>query len=109
MAKYLLIESRDPFEYGDVSYLCGLAGDLAAAGNDVNLFLLQNGVLMARQGTESPVQGLLTGGKVNVLADDFCLKERAIALGSLLSGVKVSNVDHLVDMLAEDDIKPVWH
>jgi len=52
MAKYLLIESRDPFEYGDVDYFCNMAGDLASAGNDVTLFLIQNGVLMCRQGVQ---------------------------------------------------------
>jgi predicted peroxiredoxin len=108
MAKYLLIESRDPFEYGDVGYFTEMAGSLAAGENEVTLFLVQNGVMMARKGARSPVQGLL-GGKVNVLADDFCLKERAISRGSLQPGVTVSNVDALVDLLAEDGVKAVWH
>ena len=110
MANYLLIESRDAFEYGDVGYFYNLAKDLAGGGNDVTLFLIQNGVLMARQGVAaSPVPELIKGGKVQVLADDFCLKERGIQSNALLSGVKASNVNALVDLLAADGVKAVWH
>ncbi len=109
MGKYLLIESRDPFEYADVGYFCTMAKDLASAGNAVTLFLVQNGVLMARKGANSPVQSVLKDSKVQVLADDFCLKERAIQQGALLAGVKVSNVDSLVELLTEDGVKAVWH
>ena len=59
MAQYVLIESRNPFEYGDSLYLYDLAGDLAGKGNEVNLFLIQNGVLTARRGVRnSPLAGL---------------------------------------------------
>ena len=49
MAKYLLIESRDPFETNDVGYFYDLAAGLAQKGNTVTLFLVQNGVLPARR------------------------------------------------------------
>ena len=112
MAKYLLIESRDPFEYGDVDYFCNMAGDLASAGNDVTFFLIQNGVLMSRQGVQgNPLASVLGGssGRIQVVADDFSLKERGISSSSLGQGVKTSNVDSLVDLLMEDGVKAVWH
>lgn len=110
MAKYLLIESRDSYEYADVNYFCNLAKDLVATGNEVTVFLIQNGVLMARKGASSPAKDLVAGGgDLRVLADSYCLRERAIAETALLPGVKVSDVDALVDLLAMQDIKPVWH
>ena len=112
MSKYLLVESRDPFEYGDVGYFCGVANDLATAGNDVTLFLVQNGVLMSRKGVAGdPLSSCLRNpsGRIEVRADDFSLKERGIGTGSLVSGVKASNVDELVDLLVQDGIKAVWH
>ena len=54
MANYLLIESRDPFDSNDVANFYGLASGLAKAGNGVTLFLVQNGVLPARQSSASP-------------------------------------------------------
>ena len=53
MTKYLLIESRDPFESNDVGYYYDLAADLARRGDEVTLFLVQNGVLPARSGVLS--------------------------------------------------------
>lgn len=110
MARYLLIESRDSYEYADVGYFLDLAKDLAASGNDVTLFLLQNAVLMARKDAQTPARDFLSGStNVRVLADSFCLKERAISEKALLPGVMVSDVDALVDLLALDGVKAIWH
>lgn len=113
MAKYVLIESRDPFEYADVGYMCSLAADLASAGNETALFLVQNGVLMARSGVkDNPIEALRkrsAGGRVEVLADEFSVRERGIQAGGFLPGIKSSSVDHLVDLLLQDGMKAVWH
>src|SRR5215831_6504154 len=42
MTRYLLIESRDPFDSNDVRFCDDLAQQLAAAKNEVTLFLVQN-------------------------------------------------------------------
>lgn len=107
MAKYLLVESRDPWEYAEVGYFTNMAKDLASNGNDVTLFLIQNGVFMARKGANpSPLTGL---SGVKVVADEFCLKERAIKSDNLAAGVSITEVGSLVDMLLEDGVKAVWH
>ena len=49
MRSYLFIESRDPFGSRDVDDVYRLITDLAAGGTPVMLFLVQNGVLAARQ------------------------------------------------------------
>ncbi len=50
MAKYLLVESRDPFATDDVRYFYDLAASLARAANRVTLYLTHDGVLAARAG-----------------------------------------------------------
>ena len=79
MAEYLLIESRDPFEFANVASNYQQAVDLVRAGNKVTLFLVQNGVLPARLGTIA--DGLKDAAKngVTILVDEFSLRERAIA------------------------------
>ena len=111
MAQYVLIESRDPFEYADTTYMYDLAGDLAGRGNGVTLFLVQNGVLCARRGVKNnPVAGMKQKApSVQVQADDFSLRERGISSGGLVDGVSVSSVDNLVDLLVQDGTKIVWH
>ena len=111
MAQYILIESRDPFEYGDSLYMYDLAGDLSAKGNDVTLFLVQNGVLTTRKAVKDnplpKVQQRAPG--IVVQADDFSLRERGISTSNLVDGVSVSSVDDLVNLLVQDDAKLVWH
>ena len=111
MGSYLLIESRDPYQYADASSFCQIATDLAKAGNQVTVFLVQNGVLPARQGAaNSPIAQLhQQAPAVTVLADDFALRERAIPANHLISGVSASPLDKLVDLLADPDTKAIWH
>lgn len=111
MAAYLLIESRDPFEYADTTYMYDLAGSLAERGNNVTLFLIQNGVFCARKNVkDNPVTTLHSSApSVTVQADDFSLRERGIPTANLETGVSVSNVDNLVDRLVDSNTKVVWH
>jgi hypothetical protein len=106
MAEYLLIESRDPFESNDVGYFYDLAMGLVEAGNQVTLFLAQNGVMPARPSAHSDTLSALARSGVTVLADDFSLKERGIT--KLAEGVASSPIDVVVDHLAAGH-KTLWH
>ena len=108
MAEYLLIESRDPFDSNDVGNFYGLAENLAKAGNVVTLFLVQNGVLPARESSQSAALADLAGAGVEVLADQFSLLERGIAADRLASGVSSAALDVVVDQLAAGR-KAIWH
>ena len=106
MAQYLLIESRDPFESNDVGYYYDLAKGLVEGGNQVTLFLVQNGVLPARPSAHSATLSALARSGVTVLADDFSLRERGIA--QLAEGVAAASIDVVVDDLAAGH-KTLWH
>ena len=106
MAKYLLIESRDPFESNDVGYYYQLARGLAEQGNEVTLFLVQNAVLATRPAAQAAQLHDIIGCGVKIFADDFSLKERGII--SLLSGVQSASIDIVVDHL-EAGCKTLWH
>ena len=105
MAKYLLIESRSPFDSPEVSNNYRLAADLKNRGNEVTLFLVNNGVMAARKGAES--RGLSDLSGVTLLADSFSMKERALNSNELDFGVKAAELDVVVDALA-DGHKTIW-
>src|SRR5437588_155457 len=107
MAKYLLIESRDPFEWGDVQQTYKLASGLKKEGDEVTLLLVQNGVLPARPSNASRALSALSKEGVTVLADDFSLRERGIDAGRLAEGIKPSPLDVVIDGLA-DGHKTIW-
>lgn len=101
MAKYLLIASRDPFESRDVDQTYELASGLAKEGNTVTLFLVQNAVLAARKSARSDALAKVAAAGVEILADEFSLRERAVARDRLVAGVKPAPIDVVVDQLAE--------
>jgi predicted peroxiredoxin len=108
MTDYLMIESRDPFDSSDVANFLALAEGLSKAGHKVTLFLVQNGVLPARHGARSAPLAALAGNGVEVLADDFSLRERGISADRLIPGIQAAPLDTVVDRLA-DGCKALWH
>jgi hypothetical protein len=109
MAKYLLIESRDPFENNIVARQYDLAVNLVKEGNEVTLFLVQNGVFPARPSDRSVLlTNAARGGGVEVLAEEFSLRERGIPLGKLAEGVRAAPLSVVIDRLAEG-CKAIWH
>jgi sulfur relay (sulfurtransferase) complex TusBCD TusD component (DsrE family) len=108
MAKYLIIATRDPFEFRDAESCYHAAMALVKDGNPVTLFLVQNGVMPARKSTRSDRLSALADAGVDVLADDFSLRERGIAGDRLARGVKAAPIEVVVDQLA-DGRKALWH
>jgi hypothetical protein len=108
MGRYLLVESRDPFESADVPYYYELAAGLARNGHAVTLFLVQNGVLPARAGSSSDAVSRLARAGIQVLADDFSLRERGIVPERLAPGVEVAPLERVIDLLGEGR-KALWH
>ena len=108
MSNYLLIESRDPFDSNDVANYYDLASKLAAAGNQVTLFLVQNGVLAARGAAKADGLDAVATSGVEILADEFSLRERGIAGDKLSKSVNAAPLDVVVDHLANGS-KAIWH
>jgi hypothetical protein len=105
MDHYLLIESRDPFESNDVAYFYDLTKGLAHAGNDVTMYLVQNGVLAARPAACAALSALVRAG-IKIVADDFSLQERGIS--KLAEGIASASIETVIDHLAAGH-KTLWH
>ena len=109
MPRYLLIESRDPFDSNDTRFCCDLATQLAAAKHEVTVFLVQNGVLAVRKNGRDSYLGRLVGAGITLLADDFSLCERGIQPSELHAGIQQSGMEKLVEMLVQENAKAIWH
>jgi intracellular sulfur oxidation DsrE/DsrF family protein len=73
----------------------------------VTLFLVQNGVFPARRQAPGGLEALARA-RVEVLADDFSLRERGIARDRLAAGVRAAPIETVIDRLAEGR-KALWH
>lgn len=108
MSDYMLISSRDPFEYGDADNLYRAATVLRTAGHDVTLFLVQNGVLAGRVGADNrSLRDVIRAG-VRVLADSFSLRERGVDASRLVPGIEAAPLDAVIDALAAG-ARTLWH
>ncbi len=107
MASWFLIESREPGESPAVNDSAELAAALARRGDDVTLFLVQNGVLPLRPNAQN--QALVAAAKagVKLRADDFSLRERGIT-GPLAAGAQPAPIDVVVDAMAAGT-RVTWH
>jgi sulfur relay protein TusB/DsrH len=108
MARYLIVDSRDLTEYTNGGYIQKVAGKLKQDGNDVTLFLIENGVLAARKGAEigKNLTELSKRG-TRIMAEDISCRARGI--GQLVEGVAQSNMDQLADLIAEGSDKVLWY
>ncbi len=108
MVRYLIVDSRDLTEYTSGRYVQKVAGTLADGGNEVTLFLIENGVIAARQGGDvaKDLTALSQRG-VKVMTDDISCNARGIT--RLAEGITPSSMDHLADLITEGSDKVVWY
>ena len=107
MNRYVFIESRDPFESRDTQFVEETAIAVKERGHEVTVFLVQNGVLAARQSVRNLDR--LTKAGVRFLADEFSLRERGIVAGELARGVEESTIEALVEAIVQEKTKVMWH
>ncbi len=107
MSNYLLIESQ--YRRGtDPADPLHLAVNLASRGARVSVFLVQNGVLVARRyGSKASASRAREAG-VTLLADEFSLRERGITSDDIRDGITSAALDHVIDRLAAGD-KVIWN
>ena len=105
MSGYLMIASRDPFEWNGAARFVETAAGLAREGNKVTLFLVQNGVLASRPCQAAEVLKTAADSGVEILADDFSLAERGI--NNPVDCVKSAKLDTVIDQMVEGR-KTMW-
>ena len=109
MARYLLIESKSPLEGGEYSFEVGR--QLREQHHDVTVYLLQDAVFAARASMPAGQRLLRDAEKhgLSLLADGVALRERGIGGGYVAKGVRVSDMNELVDLLMDRSDKAIWH
>jgi hypothetical protein len=106
LRSYLFIESRCEPESADVAALLDLTTELADAGHQVMLFLVQNAVLGSC--TNARLATLVQRGGV-VVADELSLRLRRVRADALVPGVRLGGAEQLVSALMAPGVVPLWH
>jgi sulfur relay (sulfurtransferase) complex TusBCD TusD component (DsrE family) len=108
MSHYLFIQSQDPFIEARTAAQYDLATQLAQAGHQVRMLLVQNGVSAARQGARCATFDNLMTGPVVLLAETLSLQQREIAPEQLKNGVQPGELALVVDALLAGE-KVIWN
>jgi sulfur transfer complex TusBCD TusB component (DsrH family) len=109
MSTYLFFESRSTSESNEVYGLLDLAEQLCLDGHQVELVLIQNGVLMLRGAAEPQICRLAEYPGIQLWVDEFSLQSRLIEPSTLPDSVQVITIDGVVHLLTRPNCKPVWH
>ena len=107
MKRYLLVDSRDLQEYSGSDFILQTATGLKQKGNEVTLYLIENGVLAARQGAVASKRLTdVSKAGVKVLAEDSSLLTRGVM--TLAAGVEKATLDTLDDLVVDFD-QVIWY
>ena len=108
MARFVFVESRDPYECADCAKFLDLVAGVRRRSHEVTLFLVQNAVLAAREGaSHAGNYSELAKAGVAVVAEAFALRERAV--DRLAPGVQPTGIDRLVSLALTPQTKVIWH
>jgi predicted peroxiredoxin len=108
MRDYLLIESQGEYDAKSASAFLAMAAALKQRGSDVEIMLVQNGVLPARAGAEATALASVVAAGVGVWADEFSLRERALRAASLMPGVRAAPLSKVIERMT-DGWNVFWH
>ena len=108
MKRYLLVDSRDLQEYSGSDFILQTATGLKQQGNEVTLYLIENGVLAARKGAAASKRLSETAKSgVKVLAEDSSLLTRGVT--ALADGVTSATIDTLADLVLDGSDQVIWY
>ncbi len=105
--KVLLLTARDPLHAADVAHPARLARQLAAAGEEVVLVLVEDAVTLARLGhawSDALTAAVESG--VRVFAEEEALSR--LAVHRLVDGVKPTGLGEVVDLLFDWSDRQAW-
>jgi sulfur relay protein TusB/DsrH len=102
MTSLLLVLSKDPYSTEIPDLVLDIGLDAKAKGNDVCLYLIEDGVTASRSGGYSDRIAEVQSKGVKVYADDKSIAARGLE-GKIISSVQVSDIEVLFDFIMDYD------
>lgn len=107
-ALHVLVESRGPGRGPGARSFLDDAIALRGTGADVEVYLVQDGVVAAARSSDGGLDAVLEAG-AGVFVDDFSSVQRALRPGDLLPGVRITDMAALARRLLTPAVRVVWH
>ena len=107
MTNLLMVLSKDPFTTETPDLVLDIGQDARAKGNNVALYLVEDGVTAARKSEFGDKVAAAHEKGVKIFADDKAVLSRALT-GKLIDGVEVKEISSLLDFIMDDYERVVW-
>jgi sulfur relay protein TusB/DsrH len=109
MAKYVLVETKNPIDGGRWAFELGQ--QLRDLQHDVTIYLLQDGVFAARRNFKTGEALVADASRrgVRLMADEVSLRQRGVVGDRVAKDVEVREISDLVDLMMERSDKAIWH
>ncbi|MEZ4744099.1 MAG: DsrE family protein [Bdellovibrionota bacterium] len=107
----IYLSSRETYpESVNTQRVFELIENLCNEGNDVALFLVQNGVFTCRKkSAQTTFNQLLGKENIKIYADDYSLEERGILPEMIHDAIKPTPISTLAALTMEENRTPIWH
>ena len=107
MTNLLMVLSKDPYTTETPDLVLDIGLDAKAKGNDVALYLVEDGITAARKSGFGDKLAAAQAKGVKIFADDKAVLSRALT-GKLIDGVEVKEISSLLDFIMDDYDRVVW-
>ncbi len=107
MTSLLLVLSKDPYttEIPDLALDIGI--NAKEKGNDVALYLVEDGVTSARNGEFGKKLTAARRKGIRIYADDKAVLSRSLT-GKMIEGVETKDIGTLLDFIMDDYDRVAW-
>ena len=107
--RLLMVETRSEWESSDVADFLGLAHGFLQAGMTLDLFLMQNSVLLLRSQARAQLNALADAGRCRIWIDRYALHLRGLCADDVGSCGVIAGTDELVQLMTVPHTKVLWH
>lgn len=107
MTNLLMVLSKDPHTTETPDLVLDIGLDAKAKGNDVALYLVEDGITAARKSEFGDKLAAAQAKGIKIFADDKAVLSRALT-SKLIDGVEVKEISSLLDFIMDDYDKVVW-
>ncbi len=107
MTKLLLVLSKDPYTTETPDLVLDIGLNAREKGNDVALYLIEDGVTAARNGEFGKRLTAAQDKGIKVFADDKAVLSRSLT-GKMVGGIETKEIGTLLDFIMDDYDRVAW-
>lgn len=109
LQRLLMVETRSAWEAADVDDFLRLAQGFLKAGLTLDLFLIQNSVLVLRTAMREQLAALTRAGTCRIWVDRYSLLLRGLSADDVADCGAIAGTDELVQLMTTPHSKVIWH